>query len=238
MAELYELFVRQLNNPLSILLIALGAYYLAEKLFVRLGRKGWFHPLFTSSALIFVLIKLTPLNLEAFQEHTLILKTLLGPFTVALAIPLSRQLNHLRELAWPLLLTLVVGGFLAVGLGLLLAWWANATPDVLLSLSTKAVTTAVALVLAEEYQAIIPLAVAAVVICGVYGALVGPWVCKKLGVTDPRVIGFAMGVNSHAGGTARAFELNLTMGVYSSLGMCLSAVYMPILVPLMLWVFI
>ena len=238
MTEFIALFSRQLNNPLTVLLITLGAYYLAEKLFIRTGRKGWFHPLIISSLMVFLIIQLTPLDLSSFQEHTEILKTLLGPFTVALAIPLSRQLTPLRELAGPLILTLVMGGFLAVFFGLLVAWGAGATDEVLLSLSTKSVTTAVALVLAEDYGALVPLSVAAVVVCGIWGALIGPWICDKLGIKDKRVIGFAMGVNSHAGGTARAFELDLTMGVYSSLGMCLSAIYMPIMVPLLLWLFI
>ncbi len=231
-----DVVARQLNNPLTILLIVLGGYLLAEKLFVRCGRAGWIHPLFTCSSIIFLLIIFTPLKLDAFQEHTSILKTLLGPFTVALAIPLSRQIHHLRQLVVPLFMTLVAGGFLAVSVGLLMAQATGATTDVLLSLSTKAVTTAVALVLAEEYQAIIPLSVATVIICGIYGGIIGPWLCNKLRITDPRVIGFAMGVNSHAGGTARAFEIDATMGVYASLGMCLSAVYMPILLPfLLLW---
>ncbi|OED50268.1 hypothetical protein ACH42_01280 [Endozoicomonas sp. (ex Bugula neritina AB1)] len=238
MIELSEFFLRQLNDPLMVLLIALGSYLLAEQLFIRLGRKAWIHPLFTSSFLIYLLIRLTPLSLTAFEEHVVILKTLLGPFTVALAIPLSRQLHHLRALAKPLLITLSVGGFMAVALGLVMAWGTGATEDVLLSLSTKAVTTAVALVLAEDYGAIIPLSVAGVIICGIYGGMIGPWVCRKLGITDPRVVGFAMGVNSHAGGTARAFELDTTMGVYASLGMCMSALYMPVLVPMVLWWFI
>ena len=238
MDNLLDLFSRHINNPLSILVIVLGAYLLAEKLFIRIGRKGWLHPLITSSFLIFLLIQFTPLTLTAFQDHTELLKLLLGPFTVALAIPLSRQLKTLRAMAAPLLMALVAGGFIAVFTGLLFAWGTGATPDVLLALSTKAVTTAVALALAEEYQAIISLSVAAVVLCGVWGAIIGPWVCEKLGIKDKRVIGFALGVNSHASGTARAFELDTTMGVYASLGMCLNAVYIPILVPILLWLFI
>lgn len=238
MSELSELLLRQLNHPVTILLVVLGTYFLAEKLFIHFGRKGWLHPLFTGCFAVFLLIEYSPLTLASFQAHTDILKTLLAPFTVALAIPLSRQLQHLKALMIPLLITLVAGGFVAVVLGLLMAWWTGATDAVLLSLSTKSVTTAVALVLAEDYGAIVPLSVAAVIVCGIYGGLVGPWVCRKLGITDPRVVGFAMGINSHAGGTARAFELDTTMGTYASLGMCLSAIYMPLMVPMVLWWFV
>ena len=227
-----------MNDPLTILFITLGSFYMGEQLFIQSGRKGWLHPLFTSSFVIFLLIRYTPLAADAFQEHNQILKTLLAPFTVALAVPLSKQLSHLRQLAGPLLLSLVVGGLLAVSIGMGLAMISGATEDVVLSVSTKAVTTAVALVVGEEFAAILPLVAAIVILCGVYGGIIGPGLCRRFGITDPRVVGFAMGVNAHAGGTARAFELDVTMGVYASLGMCLSAIYMPVLLPMMISLFL
>ncbi|WP_257264447.1 LrgB family protein [Endozoicomonas sp. ONNA2] len=227
----YGLLQRQINNPVAILLINLGAYLLAEKFFNRMGRKGWFHPLFTTSLLVFLVIRYSPLEFNMYTRHSELLKILLAPFTVSLAVPLARQLHTLRQLAGPLLCALLIGGFLAVFMGMGLALATGGSRDVVLSISTKAVTTAVALVMGEQYGFIIPLVAAVVIISGVYGSLVGPALCRKFGVTDPRAIGFAMGVNAHAGGTARSFELDLTMGVYSSLGMCLCAIYMPLLVP-------
>ena len=238
MTEFTELLQQQMNDPLSILFITLGSFYLGEQLFIKSGRKGWLHPLFTSSLAVFLLIQYAPLAADAFQEHNQILKTLLAPFTVALAIPLSKQLSRLRQLAGPLLITLVVGGFLAVSIGMGLAMVSGATEAVMLSVSTKAVTTAVALVVGEEFAAILPLVAAIVILCGVYGGIIGPAICHRFGITDPRVVGFAMGINAHAGGTARAFELDMTMGVYASLGMCLSAIYMPVLLPLVISIFI
>lgn len=153
----YGLLQRQINNPVAILLINLGAYLLAEKLFVRMGRKGWFHPLFTTSLLVFLVIRFSPLNPEMYTKHSELLKMLLAPFTVSLAVPLSRQLHTLRQLAGPLMCSLLVGGFLAVLIGMGLAIAAGGSREVVLSISTKAVTTAVALVMGEQYGAIIPL---------------------------------------------------------------------------------
>ena len=226
-----ELLQEQINSPITILLLNLGTYLLAEKLFVRMGRKGWFHPLFTTSLLVFLTIHYTPLQAELYMTHSELLKMLLAPFTVALAVPLSTQLHTLRQLAGPLLSTLLVGGFLAVITGMGMAIVAGGSNEVVISISTKAVTTAVAIVMGQEYGAIIPLVAAVVIISGVYGSLVGPPLCRMFGVSDPRAIGFAMGVNAHAGGTARAFELDPCMGIYASLGMCLCTVYMPLLVP-------
>ncbi len=237
LALLLKVFQQQINNPVTILLINLGAYLLAEKLFIRMGRKGWLHPLFTTSLFIYLFIRYTSLDVDYYLNTSEILKILLAPFTVALAIPLSRQMHHLRNLVGPLLCTLMIGGFLAVILGVGAAMITGGSTEVVLSISTKAVTTAVALVIGERYGAIIPLVAAVVIVSGVYGSLIGPTLCRWIGITDARVIGFTMGINAHAGGTARSFELDMTMGVYASLGMCLSAIYMPLLLPvIVLWI--
>ena len=213
-----------MSNPVTVLLLTLGAYLLGEKLFTRSGRKGWFHPVIVGSILVFVIIRFSSMSIETYTEHSSILKTLLAPFTVALAIPLSQQLHHVRQHAGPIISTLVLGGVLVVLIGLGFAWATGAERDVLLSISTKGVTTAVALALSEKMGGIVPVAVAVVCISGIYGGLVGPWVCRKTGVTDMRATGFALGINAHAGGTAMAFGINPTMGVYSSLAMCLNAI--------------
>ena len=223
-----ELFM---SSPVTVLLLTLGAYLLGEKLFIGSGRKGWFHPVIVGSVLVFVIIRFSSMSIEMYTEHSSILKTLLAPFTVALAIPLSQQLYHVRQHAGPILSALVLGGILVVLVGLGVAWATGAEQDVLLSISTKGVTTAVALALSEKMGGIVPVAVAVVCISGIYGGLVGPWVCRKTGVTDMRAAGFAMGINAHAGGTAMAFGINLTMGVYSSLAMCLNAIFTAMTLP-------
>lgn len=229
-----DLFIRLeplMSNPLTVLLLTLGAYLLGEKLFTRSGRKGWFHPVIVGSVLVFMVIRFSSMSIETYTEHSVILKTLLAPFTVALAIPLSQQLHHVRRHAGPILSTLILGGVLVVAIGLGVAWSAGAETDVLLSISTKGVTTAVALALSEKMGGIVPVAVAVVCISGVYGGLVGPWVCRKTGITDIRAAGFALGINAHAGGTAMAFGINPTMGVYSSLAMCLNAILTAMTLP-------
>ena len=231
---LHDLLQRQLNNPVTILALNLGLYLLAEHLFIRTGRKAWLHPLITVSLTIYLLIRYSPLELAAYKEHSNLLLMLLAPFTVSLAVPLSSQLHTLRRSVRPLLGTLLIGGLLAVVLGMGFAMATGGSREVVISVANKSVTTAVAIVMGEQYGAIIPLVAAVVISTGIYGSMVGPVLCQKLGITDPRVVGFALGVNAHAGGVARSFELDTTMGVYASLGMCLCAIYMPLLVPLLI----
>ena len=62
MADFIDLLQQQMNDPLTILFITLGSFYLGEQLFIKSGRKGWLHPLFTSSFAVFLLIQYTPLR--------------------------------------------------------------------------------------------------------------------------------------------------------------------------------
>ena len=233
MDSLYNALTENLQHPLTILLITLGLYLAAEQLFLKTGKRVWLHPVVVSTLLVFLVIRFTPLSLARYQTHSDILKTLLAPFTVALAVPISKQLTHLKKTMGSLILTLIIGGILAGGMGVGLAWLAGGSNEVLWSLTTKGVTTAVTLVMAEQMGTIVPLAVATVVVSGIYGGLVGPPLCHRFGIKDPRVVGFAMGISAHAGGTARAFELNATMGAYASLGMCLNAILTPMVLSIL-----
>ncbi|MGI9274102.1 MAG: LrgB family protein [Endozoicomonas sp.] len=237
MRDIINIFEMQLAEPLTVLLLTLGAYQLAEWVFIRCGRKAFFHPLVSASLVVYLVIRFLPMELDTYREHSDILRILLAPFTVALAVPLSRHLHNLRSHAGPVLFSLLFGSFVAVAGGLALAWSAGAVPEVMLSLATKAITTAVALVVSEEIGGIVPLAVAVVCISGIFGGIIGPWLCQKSGIRDPRAVGFALGVNAHAGGTARAFEINMTMGVYASLGMCLNAILTPAVLPAVIGLF-
>ncbi|PJE80433.1 Inner membrane protein YohK [invertebrate metagenome] len=237
MNSLITVLEHNLSSPLTVLLITLGLYQLAEWFFLHLGQKAIFHPLIIGCILVFLTIRFTPLTLNTYQNHSEILKLLLTPFTVALAIPLSRQLRFVRQHAKPLLITLLSGSALAILSGVGLAMAGGASPEVLYAVPTKAITTAVAMIVAENMGSLVPLAVAIVVLSGIVGCLTGPWLCRKCGITDHRIIGFAMGVNAHAAGAARAFEIDQTMGVYASIGMCMNALLTPLILPwVMPWI--
>lgn len=230
--------MHHLQTPVALVTISLGCYLLAQWVFIRFERKVWLHPLLITSLLLVVLIRVTPVTIADYTQNTGIFKTLLGPFTVALAIPLSQQMHALRRQLGAIINTSLMGGFMAVAYALVLAQITGASNLVMQSIGLKSMTTAVAVVLAENSGALVPLTVGIVIICGIYGGLVGPPLCELCGIRDPRAVGFAMGLNAHAGGTARAFELNPIMGAYAGLGMCLGALLMPILAPWLLKVFV
>lgn len=221
-----------LNSPLFALTLALGAYVVSLKLYLRSGRFALFHPTASGAALIALALVLLDRDFTAFYQDVNWLLFLLGPATVALAIPLYRQLHLLRDIAGPLLLTTVIGGSFACLSALALAWLFGANQQTLLSLTTKSVTTPIAIVVTEGIGGLITVAVASVILTGVVAIVTVEWLFKKLGVEDDRIWGFCLGLAAHAIGTSRAFERSPVAGAFSSLALCLTGAFTAVVVPL------
>jgi predicted murein hydrolase (TIGR00659 family) len=156
---------------------------------------------------------------------------LLGPATVALAVPLYRQAAKLRQLWLPLTVALL-GGICVGALGSIgIAALAGADLPTLLSVAPKSVTAPVAMGIAEGIGGLPALTAVLVVTTGIFGAVFGTTLLDWLRVRDDAVRGVAMGVAAHGIGTARAFQVSREMGAFSGLAMALSAFVTALLLP-------
>ena len=157
---------------------------------------------------------------------------LLGPATVALAVPLFRQMPRLRAIWLPVAVSLSIGvltgAFSAVAIGYAL----GLDRTTLLSLAPKSVTTPVAMGISEVLGGLPSLTAVFVVFTGITGAVIGLRVLKAAGVTDESAVGIAMGVTAHGVGTARAFEAHPVSGAFAGLAMALAAFETAIVLPL------
>lgn len=169
-----------------------------------------------------------------YAQATHILHFMLGPATVALAIPLYRRIHRLKQMAGPILGGLIVGSVTAILSAVGLAALLGASPLTLRSLAPKSVTTAIAMGIAEKIEGLPSLTAVLVILTGIWGAVTGSGLLDGLGVHDPAVRGFAIGVASHGIGTARAFEMDEESGAFSGLGMSLNGILTAILVPILL----
>jgi putative effector of murein hydrolase len=109
----------------------------------------------------------------------------------------------------------------------------GAEPQTVLSMAPKSVTTPIAMGVAEQVGGLPSLTAALVLMTGITGAVVGPWVLDKLKIRDERARGLAMGTASHGIGTARALAESETAGAFSGLAMGLNGVITALLVPLL-----
>ena len=222
------------GSSILAILLTLLVFRLSLLLFEKSGHHSLCHPLITGPIVIAAGISLLDIDFSSYQHRVSLLFWLLGPATVALAIPLYHQAGNIRRHASAILLTTIVGGSAAVAIALAGAWLLGADSVVLHSLASKSITTPIALSLTEVLAGIPQLAAGAVIITGVTGALVAPPMLGHLGITDSRVIGFTLGLTAHGIGTARAFDIDRQAGAYASLGMGLTGMLTAFVLPLIL----
>ncbi len=232
--ELHEIWVYLSTTPLLGLTVTLFAYVLGYYLY----RKCRFNPL-VNPVLIAVLVLVSLLlasdtSYSSYFEGAQFVHFMLGPATVALAVPLYRQFHHVRRSATAVLVALAFGSLTAVLSAVGIAWLLGASRETLLSLAPKSVTTPVAMGIAEQIGGLPSLTAVLVILSGITGAVLGTYTLNLVRVKDWRARGLAMGVASHGIGTARAFTVNEIAGAFSSLAMGLNALATAVLVPVLM----
>ncbi|OUS15531.1 hypothetical protein A9Q88_10775 [Gammaproteobacteria bacterium 50_400_T64] len=230
-ADLMELFIAA-----SLLVLTLCAYFTGLWAFQKAQHFSLLHPLMSSCLLIAALLYSFDIDYTRYQQANSAFYWLLGPATIALAIPLNREFERIRALAQPLLMTLLFGAIAAPLCAVTLAYLFGAEPLTLLSLTPKSVTTPIALGIAKEIGALGELSAGVVIFTGVVGAIAGPKLLSLIGVKDERLQGFTLGINAHGVGTARAFDISPLCGAFSSLALGLTGVLTALTLPtLLLW---
>ncbi|MGV0953930.1 MAG: LrgB family protein [Fluviibacter sp.] len=223
-------------TPLFWLAMTLVAYQMAHWLYRRCGAHPIANPVLISVILLVILLTLTETPYVIYFEGAQFVHFLLGPATVALAIPLYGQFKRLVGLAGPLTIALFGGSLTAVLSAVFVGHWLGGSLPTLLSLAPKSVTTPIAMGIAERVGGHPSLAAVMVIVTGILGAIVAQTLYRWLGVRDSAVGGFALGVAAHGIGTARAFQINETMGAFAALGMGLNGLLTASLLPsLMNW---
>jgi predicted murein hydrolase (TIGR00659 family) len=235
--DLTEIWVYLAREPLAALTVTLLAWLAALRVQHLCRRHPLANPVLLAVALLAAGLLLSGVEYRAYFQGAQFVHFLLGPATVALAVPLHRQWNSMRAALLPSTLAILLGGGAAAGAGVGLAWLFGGGAEVLASLAPRSVTTPVAMGIAERLGGL-PALTAVVVLCsGVVGAALGPLALNALRVRDWRARGLAMGTCAHGIGTARALSVNMTAGVFSGLAMGMNAVLTALWLPL-LWRFL
>ncbi|WP_203298840.1 LrgB family protein [Marinobacter sediminum] len=219
-------------TPILAIGLTLSAFFIGNWLFRRLGRPLWLPPVVLAAVVLAATIALLGLDYARYQHSAQWLMLLLGPATVALGIPLYQQMHHVRALWRPIVCTLPVAATLASVYALVIAWALGATPDVLASLAPKSVTAPIAIGITEQLRGSVPLMMGGLLVTGVLATLFVDLLAGPLGIEDERILGFALGLNGHAIGTARAFDISHKAGAFASLGMGLTGVFTALMLPL------
>jgi predicted murein hydrolase (TIGR00659 family) len=229
--ELAHIWVYLSATPLFGLTVTLVAYGIAQRLYVYAKFSPLLNPVVVSVALLLALLLLTGMPYQTYFEGAQFVHFLLGPATVALAIPLYRQFAKLKRLWLPVLVALVAGVSIGGISAVLIAWALGAETQTLLSLAPKSVTAPVAMGISERIGGLPSLTAVLVVTTGIIGAVLGTRLFDLMRIRDDSVRGIAMGVAAHGIGTARAFQVSAEMGAFAGLAMALSAFTASVILP-------
>jgi predicted murein hydrolase (TIGR00659 family) len=226
-----------IHHPLFGIGITLGAYQLVLAGYEK-TRWVFLQPVLVSMLILIGVLVACGVSYTEYRKSTEILGTLLGPATVALAVPLYLNLRRIRQLFWPTLTTLVVGGVFATSLCLLLGWWLGADHMILMTMAPKSVTSPIAMLVAEQIGGVAALAAVFVLITGVVGGIFGPGLLDIARVRSPAARGMALGLTAHAVGTAVALQEGEETGAFAALGMSLMGVATAVFLPLAVSLFV
>ncbi|WP_347248078.1 LrgB family protein [Zoogloea sp.] len=226
-----EIWVYLSAQPLLWLTLTLAAYLLALALHRRAGGHPAVNPVLISVGLLVTLLLLTGTPYSRYFDGAQFVHFLLGPTTVALAIPLHGQLKRLVSMAGPLTIALVVGSLTAALSAYAIGALLGATRPTLASLAPKSVTTPIAMGIAERLGGLASLTAVFVILTGIFGAIFASGLLRRTGVKDEASIGFALGLASHGIGTARAFQLSEQTGAFAALAMGLNGLFTALTLP-------
>lgn len=231
-SEFRDIWVYLSTNPLLHLTITLAAYVFGDWLFQKTGQKSLLNPVLIAVLVLVAFLLVTDRRYETYFEGAQFVHFLLGPATVALAVPLYRQFHYVRRSLPAIMLAILAGSITAVLTAVGLAWMFGGSRTTLISLAPKSVTAPIAMGISEKLGGLPSLTAVLVILTGVLGAVLGIWVTRILRIRDPRAQGLALGVTSHGIGTARALQLGELAGAFAALAMGLNALATALILPL------
>ena len=222
-----------MSNPIILLAITFGIYYVARQI---QKRTGWvvLNPILITIAALIALLQLTGISYETYEQGGQYIDFWLKPAIVALGVPLYQNLGQIRRQLLPILMSQLVGCLVGLVSVTLIASALGASHEVIVSLAPKSVTTPIAMEVCKTSGGIPSLTAAIVVIVGLFGAVFGFKILEVWHVRNPFSQGISMGTAAHAVGTSRAMEKGEIYGAYSSLGLILNGVLTALLTPFVL----
>ncbi|GGF28686.1 membrane protein [Aliidongia dinghuensis] len=224
-------------TPLLWIAVTLAAYLGARSLQRSAGGTPLLNPVLLAIAAVAALVLATGTPYGTYFQGAGFIHFLLGPATVALAIPLARNLPHVRRSLHGVGLALLAGSTTSITGGIGLVWLLGGSRAVALSMAPKAVTTPIAMAVSEEIGGIPGLTAALAIVGGIVAAIVGRRLLSWLKIDDWRAHGLAAGVAGSGVAAAQVAAEDGLGAAFAALGIALNGLLTALVVPLapLLW---
>lgn len=218
-------------TPVLWIALTVALYEICVRIYLRAGKRQLLNPLLTTTAAIILILHATHTTYRQYMSGGDYIAFMLGPATVALAVPMFRSIRLLRDRALPIALSLIAGCLMGMASATALAMWFGMPSLVVRSLIAKSVTTPVAMAISQQIGGAPSLTAAFVIVTGAIGAfLAGLRFSRRRGDWPSR--GLGLGIAAHGIGTTQAIMLDETAGAFSGVGMSLNAVLTSVLAPI------
>jgi len=230
--NLEALYAYVTTTPLVWIIVTISAYKIGILVYEKSGKNALLQPIVVAYMIMLPILLVAKIPYQQYFESVSIIHFILGPATVALALPLYKNLKLIRSYFMPIVATLVLGSAFTILSALGILWLFDASSATMLSMTTKSVTAPITIITAQDIGAVPSLAMGFVVITGLLGALFGNFIFKLLRIKHDAAKGFALGLISHAIGIARSVEISDKAAAFAALAMGLVGVFIAVVLPL------
>ena len=221
----------------GFVVLTVAAYLVTRRIFLAY-KYPLLNPVFLSTLLIIAALKAGGFTLAQYQPAREAMTFLLGPATVALALPLYNNKAVLRNHALPVLAGVCAGSLATIAAALLAGRTLGLAHGVLLSLGPKSVTVPIAVEISRIAGGEPTLTAAFVVATGMIGSILGPVTLSLFQVKNQIARGLALGTVSHGQGTAVALLEGETAGAMGGVAMAIAAIFTALIAPYYLPLFL
>ena len=232
--KLYSIWIYLQAEPLFWLTLTIGSYLIADFIYRKSNLFPLLNPVAISVLLVSLILIFFNIQYERYFDGAKFIHFLLGPATVALAVPIYKKWDLIVSNSKAIFISLILGSVFAILVTYLLSIYFELPRELILSLLPRSVTAPIAMGISEIIGGIPSLTAIITLITGVIGASLGIFVFDLMKLKNMDARGFSLGLTSHGIGTARAMSKNKNAGVFAAVGMGLSGLITSILVPLFL----
>lgn len=219
-----------LKEPLFQVTLTMVVYILTNRLYKKI-HFFLFNPLLFASGIIIYILQYTNVDYSVYAKGGDMITFLLGPATVALGVPLYKQIPTIRTNFKSIVIGVVTGSITAIVSTVFIAKALGASRETLLSIAAKSTTMPIAIGITEILGGNDKLIVLGVAVTGIFGGVIGAEVMKLLKVKSRVAVGIGIGTASHAGGTSRAVLMGEIEGSMSGAAIVLTGLVTALIAP-------
>ena len=222
--KLYKIWVYLQAESLFWITLTIGAYLVGDYLYKKSKLNPLVNPVAISILIVSSVLLLLDVSYDRYFEGAKFIHFMLGPATVALAIPIFEKRNLITKEIKPIIFSICLGISFAILITFYLGKFFGLSDEIILTMLPRNVTAPIAMGISELIGGIPSLTAIITIITGIIGASLGTFLLNIFKIKNMSARGFAFGLASHGIGTARAMSKNKTAGVFAALAMGLSGI--------------